>query len=65
MIPSNSTWIGRTVSALAPDNDEVIILAMKRAGRMSFRPSDAQLAAGDEIVAAGPPDGIRALEQRL
>ena len=64
-IPTNSSWIGQSVSALAPDTNDVMILAMKRAGRMYFRPSDTQLAAGDEIVAAGPPDGIRALEQRL
>ncbi|MBV9737342.1 MAG: TrkA family potassium uptake protein [Candidatus Eremiobacteraeota bacterium] len=64
-IPANSSWVGQTVSALAPDAGEVMILAMKRAGRMYFRPSDAELAAGDEIVAAGPPDGIRALEKRL
>jgi len=64
-IAENSTCIGRTVSALAPNNDEAIVLAIKRDGRMYFRPSDTQLAAGDEIVVAGPPDGIRALEQRL
>ena len=64
-IPPNSAWIGRTVASLAPNGDEAIILAMKRSGKMLFRPSDTTLAAGDEIVVAGPPDGIRALEQRL
>jgi len=64
-IPDNSTWIGSTIASLTPEGDEVIILAMKRAERMYFRPSDAQLAGGDEIVAAGPPDGIRDLEKRL
>ncbi len=63
-IAAGSAWIGRTVGALAPDED-AIVLAMKRAGKMIFRPSDAELAAGDEIVVAGPPAGIRALEQRL
>jgi len=64
-IPADSAWIGRTVASLAPAGDEAIILAMKRSGKMLFRPSDTALAAGDEIVAAGPPDGIRALEKRL
>ena len=64
-IPANSSSIGRTAASLAPDNDEVIILALKRDGKMFFRPSATALAAGDEIVAAGPPDGIRALQKRL
>lgn len=64
-IPPNSAWIGRTAASLAPNGDEAIILAMKRSGKMLFRPSDTTLAAGDEIVVAGPSDGIRALEKRL
>ena len=64
-IPADSAWVGRTVSSLAPNGNEAIILAMKRSGKMLFRPSDTSLAAGDEIVVAGPPDGIRALEKRL
>lgn len=64
-IRADSRWIGRMVSSLAPDDDETVILAMKRSGKMFFRPSQTTLAAGDEIVAAGSPDGIRALENRL
>jgi len=64
-IRADSTWVGRTVAALVPDENEAILLALKRDGRMIFRPAGATLAAGDEIVVAGPPDGIRALEGRL
>ncbi|GAC1654331.1 MAG: potassium channel protein [Vulcanimicrobiaceae bacterium] len=64
-IPLSSSVIGRTAASLAPDQDEVIILALKRAGKMFFRPSATELEAGDEIVAAGPPAGIRALQGRL
>ena len=63
-IGPDSRWVGRAVAALAPD-DEAIVLAMKRGGKMFFRPSETALAAGDEIVVAGPPAGIRALERRL
>ena len=63
-IAPDSRWIGRAVSSLTP-GDEAIVLAMKRGGKMIFRPTEAPLAAGDEIVVAGPPQGIRALEKRL
>ncbi|MBV9057064.1 MAG: TrkA family potassium uptake protein [Candidatus Eremiobacteraeota bacterium] len=66
VIASGSPWIGRPLSALAPDSGGVIVLAIKRSGEMHFRPSLAtQFAERDEIVAAGAPEGIRTLDQRL
>ncbi len=60
-----SRWIGQPMSALV-DGSEVIVLALKRAGTMSFRPAPStQLAEHDEIVAAGSPEGIRALDKQL
>lgn len=65
-IPGGSPWVGRPISALAPDASEVIVLALKRAGTMLFRPAlETTFSERDEIVAAGPPEGIRALDQRL
>lgn len=64
-VPANSALVGQKVRSLAPDDDKVIILALKRAGKMLFRPTDVLLETGDEIVAAGPPEGIRALQKRL
>jgi voltage-gated potassium channel len=65
-IKADSAWIGRPISALAPDGTEIVVLALKREGTMLFRPSsETAFSAGDEIVAAGPPEGIRALDQRL
>ena len=65
-IPADSSWAGKPLAALARDGDEVIVLAIKRAGTMLFRPSpQTTLAAADELVAAGPPGAIRALEQRI
>jgi Trk K+ transport system NAD-binding subunit len=54
------------MASLVPDGDEAVVLALKRDGTMLFRPA-AQTAffAGDEIVVAGPPEGIRAIDQRL
>ena len=65
-IRADSGWIGRPLVDLFPDGDEAFVLALKRAGEMRFRPaSETLLQAGDELVAAGPPHAIRALEQRL
>jgi voltage-gated potassium channel len=65
-IPAGSSWEGRPISTLAPDGSDVVILALKRAGTMLFRPSPQMpLSIRDEIVAAGPQEGIRALDQRL
>lgn len=65
-IPATSPWVGRTLAALFPDGDEAFVLAHKHDGTMFFRPGPSTtLAAGDELVAAGPPAAIRALEQRV
>jgi voltage-gated potassium channel len=65
-IPAGSAWAERPISNLAPDGGEIVILALKRAGTMLFRPSQQMpLEVGDEIVAAGPREGIHALDQRL
>jgi voltage-gated potassium channel len=65
-IPSGSPWVGQALRALAGDGGEAVVLAVKRADTMQFRPpADMVLEAGDELVAAGPRDAIRALEQRL
>jgi voltage-gated potassium channel len=65
-IPADSSWAGRTLGELVPEVDEALVLAIKRAGTMIFRPAPAtSLLGGDELVAAGPPDAIRALEQRV
>ncbi|MBV8196847.1 MAG: TrkA family potassium uptake protein [Candidatus Eremiobacteraeota bacterium] len=66
VITPGSPWIGRPLSVLTRNESDVIILALKRAGEMHFRPSlETAFAERDEIVAAGPPEGIRELDQRL
>ncbi len=65
-IQAGSRWVGRPLGALVAEADEAIVLALKRAGRLIFRPAaDTVLVAGDELVAAGPPPSIKALEGRL
>jgi voltage-gated potassium channel len=65
-IKAGSAWIGHSLAELFPGGDEAFVLALKREGEMRFRPQpDTELRAGDELVAAGPPEAIRALEQRL
>jgi voltage-gated potassium channel len=65
-IVAGSAWVGRALAELFPDGDEAFVLALKRAGAMRFRPTaETALQAGDELVAAGPPQAIRALEERL
>jgi voltage-gated potassium channel len=65
-IPDASAWIGRALIELFPDGDEAFVLALKRDGTMLFRPgSDTMLAGADELVVAGPPAAIRALEERV
>jgi voltage-gated potassium channel len=65
-IRPGSAWIGRALVELFPSDDEAFVLALKRDGEMRFRPAaDTELKSGDELVAAGPPEAIRALEQRL
>ena len=65
-IRDGSGWIGRALIELFPGGDEAFVLALKRDGAMRFRPAgETELRSGDELVTAGPPDAIRALEQRL
>ncbi len=65
-IREGSPWIGRSLADLVRADAEAIVLAIKRNGAMEFRPPTSMvLAAGDEIVAAGPPASIRLLEGRL
>ena len=65
-IRPGSPWIGRPLAALFPEGDEAFVLALKRDAAMRFRPSaETLLQGGDELVAAGPPEAIRSLEQRL
>jgi voltage-gated potassium channel len=65
-VKPGSAWIGRALVELFPGGDEAFVLALKREGAMRFRPApETLLAAGDELVAAGPPEAIRALEDRL
>jgi voltage-gated potassium channel len=62
-IGDSSKARGRTLSQLIAKDSAIIVLALKRDGRMTFRPSlDTQLASGDEIVVAGPPEDMRSLE---
>jgi voltage-gated potassium channel len=65
-IKPDSVWISRSLSELFPEGDEAFVLALKRDGAMHFRPApETLLQAGDELVVAGPPEAIHALEQRL
>jgi voltage-gated potassium channel len=65
-IPPESRWAGKTLAALIGPANEAMVLALKRDNIMTFRPpSETTLEVGDEIVAAGPRDSIRALEERL
>jgi voltage-gated potassium channel len=65
-IGADSAWIGRPLAELFPEGDEAFVLALKRDGAMRFRPpAETPLQGGDELVAAGPPEAIRSLEQRL
>src|SRR5581483_7975200 len=65
-IREESAWIGHALGELLPEDTEAIVLAIKRAGAMEFRPPGATLlAAGDELVIAGPPQAIHLLETRL
>jgi len=65
-IPPDSRWAGKTLAALIGPANEAMVLALKRNNIMTFRPpGDTTLEIGDEIVAAGPRDSIRALEERL
>ena len=66
VIARGSPWIGKSISSLVPDAGDVFVLAVKRGNTMLFRPDPhTPLGEHDEIVAAGPPEGIRALDERL
>ncbi len=65
-IAAGSAWAGRPLGELIDSVDEAIVLAIKRDGAMIFRPPpQTVLGADDELVAAGPPAAIKALEGRL
>jgi voltage-gated potassium channel len=62
-ITESSQSRGKAISELVPDSSAMIVLALKRDGRMTLRPSrDTRLEQGDEIVVAGPPVEMRSLE---
>lgn len=65
-IAEQSSWPERNISDLVDEESSVIVLALKRDGSMQFRPSpQTAFRAGDEIVVAGPPDGIRGVDEKL
>jgi voltage-gated potassium channel len=65
-ITAGSTWTGKPLGNLVGESDEAIVLALKRGDTMLFRPAgETTLVAGDELVAAGPRQAIRALEARM
>jgi len=65
-IHEGSKSSGRTIGELASNDSSLIVLAIKRDGRMTFRPPrDMRLQNGDEIVVAGPPNEMRALESTV
>ena len=65
-VGQTSRWAGKPLGALISPEDHALVLAIKRAGAMLFRPpAETPLLAGDELVVAGPSEAIRAVEQRL
>jgi len=66
MIRSDSPWVGQTLDKLVPQADAALVLAIKRAGVMLFRPAIVTVLQGeDELVVAGPPEAVRELEDRV
>jgi len=62
-IADTSRSVGKAISELIPDSSSMIVLAIKRDGRMTLRPPrDIRLERGDEIVVAGAPEDMRSLE---
>ncbi|HET9096413.1 MAG TPA: potassium channel protein [Candidatus Baltobacteraceae bacterium] len=62
-ISQTSRALGKTLSELIPESSSMIVLALKRDGRMTLRPpSETRLDHGDEIVVAGAPQDMRSLE---
>jgi Trk K+ transport system NAD-binding subunit len=65
-IRNDSPWVGQTLVKLVPEADAALVLAIKRAGVMLFRPAIATVLQGqDELVVAGPPEAVRELEDRV
>jgi len=65
-IPAESRWRERQLGDLIGEENEAIVLALKRKNMMTFRPpSETVLQTGDELVVAGPRPAIRTLEERL
>lgn len=65
-IPPASRLAGHSLADLVAETDEALVLAMKRAGAMLFRPAASTvLQEEDELVIAGPPAAIAALEMRV
>lgn len=63
-ISQSSGSRGKTLSELIPESSSMIVLALKRDGRMTLRPPhETQLQDGDEIVVAGHPNDMRSLEE--
>jgi voltage-gated potassium channel len=64
-IRDDSPWVGQTLVKLVPEKDAALVLAIKRAGVMLFRPATATVLQGqDELVVAGPQEAVRELESR-
>ena len=62
-VTNGSQSRGKTLNDLIPDSTSMIVLALKRDGRMTLRPpGETRLEQGDEIVVAGSPDDMRSLE---
>lgn len=62
-IVEKSNSCGKTLGELMPNESSIIVLALKRDGRMTFRPAaNIKLESGDEIVVAGAPEDMRVLE---
>lgn len=62
-IGADSNAHGKTLNDLVPETSSMIVLALKREGRMTLRPAaDTRLQQGDEIVVAGSPDDMRSIE---
>jgi voltage-gated potassium channel len=65
-IPAASRLAGRALAELVAETDDALVLAIKRAGAMLFRPGPVTvLEEQDELVVAGPPAAIEALELRV
>lgn len=65
-ITGSSRSVGKCLADIVPHESPVIVLALKREERMTFRPSaTTRLQSGDEIVVAGPPADMQQLESLI